>query len=91
MIPDIAGDSVGLLWNLFDDVLHVDHNGKKLAPFYLDSGLIPLRSYQAINCPKADKRDERVERIRALVNRLKVPAAALADDDIRLLAPTLKY
>jgi len=88
--PDMAGDWVVLLENLFDDVLHVEHNGKKFGPFYPVSGLIPLHPYRAIKRPKSEGLDERAKRIRTLADRLSLPVAALAGNDLHLLTPAFK-
>ncbi len=84
--PDMAGDWVVLLWGLFDDELHVEHNGEKFGPYHPVSGPIPLHRYRAF---KRSKTDERADRIRSLADQLALPIAALAGDDVRLAIPTV--
>ncbi|EKG33617.1 phage integrase family site specific recombinase [Pseudomonas avellanae BPIC 631] len=79
--PDMAGESVVLLWGLFDNELYAEFNGERFGPFYPVSGPIPLHRYRAFSRGKAD---ERSERIRSLADQLGLPIAALAGNDVRL-------
>ncbi|MBN3471424.1 transposase [Pseudomonas savastanoi pv. phaseolicola] len=79
--PDMAGESVVLLWGLFDNELYAEFNGERFGPFYPVSGPIPLHRYRAFRRGKAD---ERSERIRSLADQLGLPIAALAGNDVRL-------
>lgn len=79
--PDMAGESVVLLWGLFDDELYVEFEGERSGPYYPVSGPIPLHRYRAF---KRGKAGERADRIRALADQLGLPIAALAGDDVRL-------
>ncbi|MCF4987250.1 DDE-type integrase/transposase/recombinase [Pseudomonas syringae] len=79
--PDMAGESVVLLWGLFDNELYAEFNGERFGPFYPVSGPIPLHRYRAFRRSKAD---ERSERIRSLADQLGLPIAALAGNDVRL-------
>ncbi|WP_235668644.1 IS66 family transposase [Pseudomonas amygdali] len=79
--PDMAGESVVLLWGLFDNELYAEFNGERFGPFYPVSGPIPLHRYRALRRGKAD---ERSERIRSLADQLGLPIAALAGNDVRL-------
>ncbi|WP_203228373.1 DDE-type integrase/transposase/recombinase [Pseudomonas amygdali] len=79
--PDMAGESVLLLWGLFDNELYAEFNGERFGPFYPVSGPIPLHRYRAFRRGKAD---ERSERIRSLADQLGLPIAALAGNDVRL-------
>jgi len=82
--PDTAGESVILLWGLFDDELYVEFEGERFGPYYPVSGPIPLHRYRAF---KRGKGGERADRIRALADQLGLPIAALAGDEIRLAPP----
>lgn len=84
--PNLAGETVLLLWGLFDDALYVDYEGERSGPYYPVSGPIPLHRYRAF---KRGKREERADRIRHLADQLKLPIAALAGDDRRLDPPIL--
>nr|SPD89020.1 integrase [Pseudomonas syringae group genomosp. 3] len=77
----MAGESVLLLWGLFDNELYAEFNGERFGPFYPVSGPIPLHRYRAFRRGKAD---ERSERIRSLADQLGLPIAALAGNDVRL-------
>jgi len=79
--PDMAGETVILLWGLFDDEMYVEFEGEKFGPYYPVSGPIPLHRYRAF---KQGKAQARAERIRALADQLGLPISALAGDDIRL-------
>lgn len=79
--PDMAGETVILLWGLFDDEMYVEFEGEKFGPYYPVSGPIPLHRYRAF---KRGKSEARAERIRALADQLALPISALSGDDIRL-------
>ncbi|BBL60856.1 hypothetical protein MKFW12EY_44690 (plasmid) [Methylomonas koyamae] len=79
--PDMAGETVILLWGLFDDEMVVEFEGEKFGPYYPVSGPIPLHRYRAF---KRGKTAARAERIRALADQLALPISALSGDDIRL-------
>ena len=72
---ELAGETVVLLWGLFDDQLFVEFNGERTGPYYPASGPIPLHRYRSF---KKSKKDQRVERIRSLADRLSLPLQALA-------------
>ncbi|EKS30419.1 Integrase core domain [Afipia felis] len=79
--PDMAGETVVLLWGLFDDEMHVEFDGEKFGPYSPISGPIPLHRYRAF---KRGKFDERADRIRALADQLGLPISALAGSDVHL-------
>ena len=79
---DMAGETVILLWGLFDDEMYVEFDGVKFGPYYPVSGPIPLHRYRAF---KRGKTGERADRIRALANQLGLPISALSGDDVRLI------
>jgi hypothetical protein len=80
--PDMAGETVVLLWGLFDEQLFVEFEGERSGPYYPVSGPIPLHRYRAF---KRGKADERADRIRALADLLGLPIAALAGDQVHLI------
>ena len=80
--PDMAGETVVLLWGLFDDEMYVEFDGVKFGPYYPVSGPIPLHRYRAF---KRGKTGERADRIRALADQLGLPISALSGDDVRLI------
>lgn len=79
--PDMAGETVVLLWGLFDDELYAEFDGERFGPYHPVSGPIPLHRYRAF---KRGKADERADRIRALADQIGLPIAALAGDDVHL-------
>jgi hypothetical protein len=83
--PDLAGETVVLLWGLFDNELYVEFEGERHGPFHPVAGPIPLHRYRAF---KRGKTAERAERIRALADQIGVPISALAGDDVRLAPAT---
>jgi hypothetical protein len=82
--PTLAGETVLLLWGLFDNELYVEHEGERFGPYHPVSGPIPLNRYRAF---KRGKDQEQADRIRRLANCIVLPIAALAGDDVRLIAP----
>lgn len=79
--PDMAGETVILLWGLFDDEMYVEFDGEKFGPYHPVSGPIPLHRYRAF---KRGKADERADRIRTLADQLGLPISALAGNDVQL-------
>jgi hypothetical protein len=84
--PDLAGETVLLLWGLFDDELYVEYEGERSGPYYPVSGPIPLHRYRAF---KRGRVEERADRIRQLADQLGLPMAALAGREVRLQPPTI--
>lgn len=78
---DMAGETVLLLWGLFDTELYVEYEGNRTGPYHPVSGPIPLGRYRAF---KRGAADERADRIRSLADQLKLPIAALAGETLRL-------
>jgi len=81
--PDLAGESVVLLWGLFDTELFIEHDGERFGPYLPSSGPIPLNRYRAFTRGKSD---ERADRIRALADQLGLPIAALTGAGVELSA-----
>jgi hypothetical protein len=79
--PDMAGETVILLWGLFDDEMFVEFNGNKYGPYFPVSGAIPLHRYRAF---KRGKAEERADRIRSLADQLGLPISALSGHDLQL-------
>lgn len=79
--PDLAGETVLLLWGLFDSELYVEYEGTRTGPYSPVSGPIPLNRYRAF---KRGAAGERADRIRSLADQLKLPIAALAGEQIQL-------
>jgi len=84
--PNLAGETVVLLWGLFDNELHVEYEGERFGPYHPVSGPIPLNRYRAF---KRSKDDERADRIRRLADVIALPMSALAGTDVRLTMPTI--
>lgn len=83
--PDMAGETVILLWGLFDEEMYVEFEGERFGPYRPVSGPIPLHRYRAF---KRGKSAERADRIRALADQLGLPISALSGDDVRLVPST---
>lgn len=83
--PETAGETVIVLWGLFDNELYVEFEGERFGPYHPVVGPIPLHRYRAF---KRGKARERADRIRALADQLGLPIAALAGDEIRLTPST---
>lgn len=80
----LAGETVILLWGLFDNELFVEYQGEKFGPFHPVSGPIPLHRYRKF---KRSKADERADRIELLATQIGLPIAALTGrHDLRLIA-----
>lgn len=75
--PALAGETVILLWGLFDNDLYVEHQGERFGPFHPISGPIPLHRYRKF---KKSKVDERADRIEHLAAQLNLPLAALSGE-----------
>lgn len=80
----MAGETVVLLWGLFDDEMYVEFDGEKFGPYRPIAGPVPLHRYRAF---KRGKADERADRIRALADQLDLPISALAGSDMHLTPP----
>lgn len=84
--PDMAGESVILLWGLFDDEMYVEFDGEKFGPYHPVSGPIPLHRYRAF---KRGKAEERADRIRLIADHIGLPISALSGNDIELSPSTV--
>lgn len=59
---DLAGESVLLLWELFDNELHVEFEGERTGPYYPISGPIPLSRYPAFRKGAISQKAERIRK-----------------------------
>ncbi len=82
---NLAGETVVLLWGLFDTELYVEYEGERSGPYTPVTGPIPLGRYRSF---KKSIHDERADYIRQLADQLGLPIAALAGEaDIHLEQP----
>lgn len=79
---DLAGETVILLWGLFDNELYVEFEDERTGPYYPISGPIPLNRYRAF---RQGRISQRADRIRTLAQQLKLPIAALTGENIQLV------
>jgi hypothetical protein len=85
--PVLAGETVVLLWGLFDNELYVEYEGERHGPYHPIAGPIPLNRYRAF---KRTQADERADRIRELADQLGLPIAALTGaSDVHVAAPAM--
>lgn len=77
--PDMAGETVILLWGLFDEEMYVEFTGETWGPYYPVSGPVPLHRYRPFRRGKAA---ERADRIHALARQLSIPISALSGSDL---------
>jgi hypothetical protein len=82
--PGLAGETVILLWGLFDNDLYVEYQNERFGPFHPISGPIPLHRYRKFKRSKAEERADRIELLAAKIN---LPIAALTGEQwVNLLA-----
>ena len=75
--PGLAGETVVLLWGLYDSDLYVEFEGQRSGPYVPVSGPIPLNRYRSF---KKTAADEKADRIRQLADQLGLPIAALTGE-----------
>jgi hypothetical protein len=80
----LAGETIILLWGLFDHELHAEYEGARFGPYYPISGPIPLHRYRSF---KRGKNEEQAERIRNLADVINLPIGALSGTDMQLAPP----
>jgi hypothetical protein len=83
----MAGETVILLWGLFDDEMFVEFDGEKWGPYFPVSGPIPLHRYRAF---KRGKAAVRADRIQALAQQLNLPISALSGSDLKLVIDSVQ-
>lgn len=76
--PELAGETVTLLWGLFDQALFVEHGGKRYGPFEPSRGAVPLYRYRKHQKSRAE---ERLDKVARLADQLGLPRAALTGGD----------
>lgn len=54
--PELAGETVTLLWGLFDQELFVEHQGKRFGPFQPSRGAVPLFRYRKYQKSRTEER-----------------------------------
>jgi hypothetical protein len=81
---NLAGETVLLLWGLFDNELYVEFSGERFGPYSPVSGPILMNRYRSF---KRGKAGERFDRIRKIADQVSVPKAALSGEDVVLIEP----
>ncbi|EGY29599.1 Integrase core protein [Candidatus Regiella insecticola 5.15] len=79
--PDMAGETIILLWGLFDDELYAEFEGNRTGSYYPISGPIPLHRYRSF---KKTKQTEHAEHIQMLARQIGLPIKALMGDNVQL-------
>ncbi|MCG8610148.1 MAG: IS481 family transposase [Pseudomonadales bacterium] len=74
LLPDMACQTVTLLWGLLDDQLFVEFQGEKSGPYFPCSGPIPLNAFRK---QKKTNFEKRADRIDDLAKKLSIPKSAL--------------
>lgn len=80
--PELAGETVVLLWGLFDRELYIEYQGERSGPYVPVSDPVPLNRYRTF---KPTAVDEKADRIRQLADQLGLPRVALTG------APDLQF
>lgn len=84
--PELAGETVLLLWGLFDRELYIEYQGERSGPYVPVSGPVPLNRYRTF---KPTAVDEKADRIRQLADQLGLPRVALTGaPDLQFAGPT---
>lgn len=81
--PDMASETVILLWGLFDEEMYVEFSEEIWGPYYPVSGPVPLHRYRTFWRGKAA---EWADRIRALARQLNITISALSGSDVRVVS-----
>ncbi|AVA16189.1 MAG TPA: DDE-type integrase/transposase/recombinase [Thiobacillus sp.] len=76
--PELAGETVTLLWGLFDQQLFVEHDGKRYGPFEPSRGAVPLYRYRKYQKSRAE---ERLDKVVRLADQLGLPRATVTGGD----------
>lgn len=80
--PDMAGETVILLWGLFDDEMFAEFDGDKRGSYFPLSVPVPLHRYRAFKLGKAAVR---ADSIQALAQPLNLPISAQSGSDLNWL------
>jgi hypothetical protein len=75
--PDMAGETIILLWGLFDEEMYGEFASETWGPYYP-----PLHRYRTFRRGKAA---ERADSIHALARQLNIPISALSSRDLRVV------
>ena len=78
--PDMAGETIILLWGLFDDELYAEFEGNRTGPYYPVSGPIPLHRWRSF---KKTRQTQQAEHIRTLASQIDLPIEALTGGTCR--------
>ncbi len=81
--PDLAGEKVILWWGLFDTELYVEHQEKRYGPYAPIGKPIPLNSFRSFKKTNTQKRADRIE---ALAEQLTLPASAIGQVELPVVA-----
>jgi hypothetical protein len=76
--PELAGETVTLLWGLFDQQLFVEHGGKRYGPYEPSRGAVPLYRYRKYQKSRAE---ERLDKVVRLADQLGLPRATVTGGD----------
>ena len=76
--PELAAETVTLLWGLFDQDLFVEFEGKRFGPYQPSRGAIPLYRYRKYQKSRAE---ERLDKVVKLADQLGLPRAAVSGGD----------
>src|SRR3546814_2531923 len=72
--PELAGETVTLLWGLFDQQLFMEHDGKRHGPYEPSRGAVPLYRYRKYQKSRAE---ERLDKVVRLADPLGLPRATV--------------
>src|SRR3546814_2208971 len=61
--PELAGETVTLLWGPFDQQLIVEHDGKRHGHYEPSRGAVPLYSYRKYQKSRAEERLDKLVRL----------------------------
>ncbi|MGN8000886.1 hypothetical protein [Sphingomonas sp. 22176] len=76
--PHLAGETVTVLWGLFDQALFIEHDGKRFGPFEPSRGAVPLYRYRKYQKSRAE---ERLDKVVRLADQLGLPRATVSGGD----------
>lgn len=76
--PELAGETVTLLWGLFDQQLFVEHDGKRYGPYEPSRGAVPLYRYRKY---QKSRTEERLDKVVRLADQLGLPRATVTGGD----------
>ena len=79
--PELAGETVTLLWGLFDQQLFVEHDGKRHGPYEPLRCAVPLYRYRKYQTSRAE---ERLDRVVRLADELGLTRATVTGGDLPL-------